>query len=61
MDEKEQLLHTIAGLEAKLAELKKRLPAHSIPPAMISELDDLDEHLEQARARLAEMINRSTE
>jgi hypothetical protein len=42
----------IAGLEARLVDLKARLPAHSIPPGMIAEMDDLDEELALARARL---------
>lgn len=42
----------IAGLEARLVDLKARLPAHSIPPGMIAELDELDEELDLARARL---------
>jgi BMFP domain-containing protein YqiC len=55
MDERHKLEHTIEGLEAQLAELKARLPAHSIPPVMIAELDELDEALERARAKLAEL------
>lgn len=39
----------IAVLERQLADLKKRLPAHSIPPAMMAELDELEERLERAR------------
>lgn len=42
----------IASLEARLVDLKARLPAHSIPPGMIAELDELDEELALARARL---------
>ena len=42
----------IADLEARLADLKARLPAHSTPPGMIAELDELDERLASARARL---------
>ena len=41
------------AFEARLADLHARLPAHSIPPAMVAELDELDELLEQARALLA--------
>ena len=55
MDEKERLLQLIASLEAQLADLKQRLPAHSIPPAMITELDELDEQLEQARHQLTRL------
>ncbi len=37
----------IKHLEEQIADLKNRLPAHSIPPTMIQELDDLEEELEQ--------------
>jgi hypothetical protein len=52
MDDREALLKTIARLEARLADLQARLPAHSIPPAMIAEWDELDEQLAEARAKL---------
>lgn len=55
MDERKKLEKKIAALEARLVELQKRLPAHSIPPAMVTELDELDEELDRARARLAEL------
>jgi hypothetical protein len=35
----------IEELEAKIAELKKRWPAHSVSPGMMAELDDLEEEL----------------
>lgn len=35
----------IAELERQLAELKRRLPAHSIPPAMMLELEELEDRL----------------
>ena len=35
----------IKELEEKIDELKKRWPAHSVPPAMLQELDDLEEAL----------------
>jgi hypothetical protein len=41
----------IAELEERVADLKARLPRHSIPPAMLIELDELEEALEQARAK----------
>ena len=43
MDNRSALLKTIARLEARLADLHARLPAHSVPPAMVAELDELDE------------------
>ena len=39
----------IKELEEKIAELKKQFPAHSIPPAMMQLLDDLEDQLEEAR------------
>jgi hypothetical protein len=41
----------IQELEKRLEDLKRRLPAYSIPPGMIAEMDDLEERLEAARAR----------
>jgi hypothetical protein len=49
----QELERLIAALESRLDDLKARLPAHSIPPAMIAEMDDLDEQLIEARSRLA--------
>jgi hypothetical protein len=42
MDEEKR----IAELEAAIAQLKARLPKHSVPPAMIIELEELEEELE---------------
>jgi len=38
----------IQELREKIADLKKRWPAHSVPSAMLQELDDLEEELAQA-------------
>ncbi len=38
----------IQELEEKITDLKKRWPAHSVPPAMMQELDDLEEELAAA-------------
>jgi hypothetical protein len=37
-----------AELEKRIADLKARLPRHSTPPAMLIELEELEEELEQA-------------
>lgn len=42
--------NTIEELERRIADLKARLPKHSIPPAMLIELEDLEETLNQARS-----------
>jgi hypothetical protein len=39
----------VSDLEQRLADLLARLPAHSVPPSMIAELDELEEALAQAR------------
>ena len=38
----------IQELEKQIKELKKRWPAHSTPPALMQELDELEEQLEEA-------------
>jgi hypothetical protein len=42
----------IAQLEAEIAELQARMPKHSVPPAMIIELEDLEDELEMLKARV---------
>ena len=39
----------IKDLEEKLADLKGRWPAHSVPPSMWQELEELEEELEKAK------------
>ena len=39
----------VRELEEKIAELKRRIPPHSIPPAMLQELEELEEQLDKAR------------
>jgi hypothetical protein len=36
----------IKELEKQIADLKCQWPAHSVPPAMLQRLDDLEEELE---------------
>lgn len=38
-------------LEEEIAAVKARLPKHSVPPALIMELEDLEEELEMLKAR----------
>ena len=38
----------IDQLEARLKDLRKRWPAHTTPPGLMAELDELEEALEQA-------------
>lgn len=53
----EQLRAAILELEAQLDDLMARLPAHTIPPAMVAEMDELDEKLAEARAKLESYTN----
>lgn len=41
----------IRELNSRIAELKARLPRHSVPPAMLMELEDLEEELAQLVSR----------
>ena len=40
---------SVRELEERIAELKRRIPPHSVPPAMLQELEELEDQLEQAR------------
>jgi hypothetical protein len=39
----------IAELEERIADLRARLPRHSVPPAMFIELEELEEELERTQ------------
>ncbi|RKO66285.1 histidine kinase [Desulfofundulus salinus] len=43
------LKEEIARLEEEIAELKRRWPAHSVKPAMVEQLEGLEEKLEHLR------------
>jgi hypothetical protein len=38
-------------LERRIAEIRKRIPPHSVPPAMLEEIEELEEQLAQVRGR----------
>jgi transcription elongation GreA/GreB family factor len=42
----------LAQLEKRLVELKGRLPKHSVPAAMIIELEDLEDEIEALRTQV---------
>lgn len=44
----------IKALEAQIAELQKRWPAHSTPPGMMAQLDELESELEAERRKLTD-------
>ncbi len=43
----------IAEIEAAIAELKSRWPAHSVPPHMWQQLEELEEQLDAAQKETA--------
>jgi tRNA (adenine37-N6)-methyltransferase len=45
---------TIEDLNRQIADLKKRWPSHSVPPAMMAQLDELEEKLADAQKLLGE-------
>ena len=49
----------VRELERKIAELKARFPAHSIPPTLMAELDELEEQLAEAIKRQADHDRRN--
>lgn len=40
----------IIELEARIAEIKLRIPAHSVPPRMLEDLEELEEELERLKS-----------
>jgi hypothetical protein len=51
---KDTRVERIDELERQIADLEARLPEHSVPPAMLIELEELEEALERARSERAE-------
>jgi hypothetical protein len=43
---------TTREIEEKIADLKARWPAHSVPPSMWQELEALEEELEKAKKQV---------
>lgn len=52
---RKELEKSIVELETRLKELKAQLPAHSIAPAMMIRLDELEDQLAEARLQLAKI------
>jgi hypothetical protein len=44
----------IKELEKRIADLKSRWPAHSVPPTMLQQLDELEEELEKELKKATE-------
>ena len=47
----------IRRLEAEIEEQQKRLPPHSVKPAMLMELEELEARLDRFRAELARCLS----
>jgi hypothetical protein len=41
----------VKKIEEKISDLKARWPAHSVPPSMWQQLEDLETELEEAKTR----------
>ena len=52
MDTLKELKEEILILEKKIEELKKRMPAHSVPIEMMQELEDLEDELNAKKKKL---------
>jgi ribosomal protein L29 len=48
----ERAVQRIVELKQRLADLQARLPAHSVPPAMSMEMEEIEEELAQLRTSL---------
>ena len=42
-------MDNLKEIETKIADLKARWPAHSVPPSMWQQLEELEEELEKAQ------------
>jgi len=42
----------IKALEAQIEQLQRQWPKHSTPPALMQQLDELEEALEEAKAKV---------
>jgi hypothetical protein len=51
-DEKARLEEKLKDLELRIEELNQRIPPHSVKPAMIMELDSLEEERDEVAERL---------
>jgi hypothetical protein len=50
-----EIKNRIKELEDQLADLEARLPAHSIPPNLVAEMDRLDEQIQAENERLGKL------
>lgn len=48
---------TVKALEAQIEQLQSQWPEHSTPPALMLQLDELEEALEEAKAKVQANIH----
>ena len=49
----DQLQDQLAELKGRLDDLRRRLPAHSAPPSMVAQMEDLEDEIARLEQRLA--------
>ena len=48
----DQVAQRIAELKRQMADLQARLPAHSVPPAMLMEMEEIEDELARLQSEL---------
>ena len=51
----EQLPQRLAELKGQLDDLRRRLPAHSAPPSMVAQMEDLEDEVARLERLLASL------
>jgi len=54
MDKQQDSIET---LEAQIEQLQRQWPKHSTPPALLQQLDDLEEALAEAKAKMRASVH----
>ena len=53
--DKKELLNQLVRLEEELKERKASLPAHSLKPSQLMEIEELEEEIEQLKKKLSQL------
>ena len=57
----EELKARIAKIEAEIEDAKKRIPAHSVRPQQIMEIERMEDELAKMRNKLAQLLSEPNE
>ncbi|HDH96504.1 MAG TPA: histidine kinase [Proteobacteria bacterium] len=57
----EELKARIAKIEAEIEDAKKRIPAHSVRPQQIMEIERMEDELAKMKNRLAQLLSEPNE